>query len=121
MELTKDMQRLVNFIKSCGWWVQEEDIDEEYTILLIGKYSPAGQDFSISVEAEENSVDSFLDNLYETYSNFDVSYETYIWLDSSGHGKDSAPYDMKDLYEDMEWCQEEMLKLWRYLNGVFRD
>lgn len=120
MELTKDIEKLIEHIKRCNWWVHEEEVNEDYTILLIGKYSPAGQDFSISVEAEENSVGSFLDNLYETYSDFDVSYKTYIWLDSFGHGKDGAPYDMKDLYEDMEWCQEEILNLWRFLYDIYR-
>ena len=121
MELTKDIEKLIEYIKRYNWWVQEEEVNEDYTILMIGKYSPAGQDFSITVEAEENSVYSFLDNLYDRYSDFDVSYEAYIWLDSSGHGKNGAPYDMKDLYEDMEWCEKEILELWRSLNEVYRD
>lgn len=120
MELTKDIEKLIEYIKRYNWWVQEEEVNEDYTILMIGKYSPAGQDFSITVEAEENSVDSFLYNLFEKYSDFDVSYEAYLWLDSSGHGKDGAPYDMKDLYEDMEWCQEEILNLWRFLDNIYR-
>ena len=120
MELTKDIEKLIEYIQRYNWWVQEEEVNEDYTILMIGKYSPAGQDFSITVEAEENSVYSFLYNLFERYSDFDVSYETYLWLDGSGHGKDGAPYDMKDLYKDMEWCQEEILDLWRFLDNIYR-
>ena len=28
-----------------------------------------------------------------------------LWLDSDGHGKNGAPYHMRDLLEDMEACE----------------
>lgn len=37
-----------------------------------------------------------------------MSYETYLWLDSNGHGKNDAPYDMKDVYEDVEWWRDSL-------------
>ena len=27
-------------------------------------------------------------------------------MDNTGHGKDGAPHDMKDVYEDMKTCHE---------------
>ena len=74
-------------------------------ICEFGKYSPAGQDFNFAVDIGEN-IDEFCDNVRAVYSDFDVSYETYLWLDNTGHGTNGCPYDMKDAYEDMEECGE---------------
>ena len=68
------------------------------------KYSPAGQDFSFSINA--NTLDELLRKIVEYHYDYDPSEEAYLWLDSTGHGKNGAPYDMKDLYEDMEACRE---------------
>ena len=29
-----------------------------------------------------------------------MSYETYIWLDSFGHGKNGAPHELEDVLND---------------------
>ena len=47
-----------------------------------------------------------------------MCYETYLWLDSDGHGKNGAPYDMKDLYEDMEACREIIYELYEIVEAV---
>ena len=86
MESTKDIEKLIEYIKRCNWWVQEEEVNEDYTILLIGKYSPAGQDFSITVEAEENSVDSFLYNLLEQTGCAYISERTSCTANRKIHG-----------------------------------
>ena len=91
----KNIKELLNKIEGLGWEVDEYDND--YTLQ---QYSPLGQDFSIAIQAD--NVDDFIKEIYNRYENFDCSYETYIWLDDKGHGVNGAPYDMKDLYEDME-------------------
>lgn len=40
-----------------------------------------------------------------------IAKETYTCLDHSGHGINGAPYDMRDVYNDMEECQDEIEKL----------
>lgn len=59
-----------------------------------------------------NNADKCVDEIKNVLDNFDVSYETYLWLDESGHGKNGAPYDMRDLYEDMEAVEEMISKLY---------
>lgn len=83
-----------------------------------GKYSNAGQDFSITIDTEGDPA-LFLNNIYERYSNFDVSEEAALWLDESGHGKNGAPYDMKDVYEDMEECRDNILELHSELKDYY--
>lgn len=78
--------------------------EETEGIIRIGKFSSAGQDFSFYTEIGE-TPEELQDNILARYEDFDVSQEAYYWLDDSGHGKNGAPYDMKDVYEDMEECQ----------------
>ena len=96
-----------------GWSVYVEDETEDNICFDFGKYSPAGQDFHVSAELEDMEIETLMDNLNSRYANFDCSEETYLWLDSTGHGTNGAPYDMKDLYEDMEACQEMIMELYR--------
>ena len=37
---------------------------------------------------------------------YDVSYETYLWLDNTGHGKNGAPYELEDILEDIKACEQ---------------
>ena len=102
----KTIEQVLNKIKELGWSVDKYDDCYE-----LGTYSPAGQDFSITVDKNDD-IKYFIENIYETYLDFDVSYEASLWLDEYGHGKNGAPYDMKDVYEDMEWCEEAILELY---------
>lgn len=72
--------------------------------VCFSKYSPARQDFSISFDVSPDMTD-FIPSLNQRIADYDVSEEAYVWLDESGHGKNGAPYDMKDLYEDIEACK----------------
>lgn len=105
----KTIEEILEKIKELGWSVEEfEDYYE------LGIYSPAGQDFNIAVKKDDD-IKYFIGNIYEAYSDFDVSYETYLWLDETGHGTNGAPYDMKDAYEDMKWCEEAIYELYEDL------
>lgn len=109
--------KIIEIAEANGWSVYIEDESEGNICFDFGKYSPAGQDFHVSAELENNEPDTLTDNLYARYSDFDVSSETYLWLDNDGHGKNGAPYDMKDLYEDMEACQEMIMDLYNIFNN----
>lgn len=107
---------LIEKIEETGFSVDHEDGN----IYYFGKFSSAGQDFGFSIDTED-SIEVFANNTLEYYNNFDVSYEAYIWLDESGHGKNGAPYDMKDVYEDMEECREFIKELYDLLMEVIHD
>lgn len=112
--MNKELQKLLDRAEELEWCVQQECGN----VYLFSKFSPLGQDFNISVDTEDDP-NLFLHNLDQTYLNFDVSEETYYWLDSSGHGKNGAPYDMKDLYEDMEACEAMIMSLHAELETFF--
>lgn len=86
------------YAKKRGW-----DADYALGTATFNWISPAGRDFCIEIEAE--NLEELIKGLEGFLSGFDVSEEAYIWLDSSGHGKNGAPYDMRDVYNDMENCE----------------
>ena len=108
--MKKEFKKLFEKIEKLGWKVNVES-DE---LVSLSKYSPAGHDFYIDVDMEDN-IDDFIENKYTCYDTFDVSYETYLWLDDTGHGRNGAPYDMRDLYNDMETCKNNIYKLYQEL------
>lgn len=108
-EEMEDMKNMLNKIEELGWSVYG-DIETGFEF---GKFSDMGQDFHISLFAE-NEKDLTV-SIYDYYNNFDVSEEACIWLDDTGHGVNGAPYDMIDVYKDMEQCKEMILELYEDL------
>lgn len=107
----KFSKKLTNAIEAAGFSIYHEDGN----VYDFGKYSSAGQDFHFSIDTEED-IGSFSYNILEYYNNFDVSEEAYYWLDDFGHGKNGAPYDMRDLYNDMEECEGFIYELYEIVS-----
>lgn len=79
------------------------------------KYSPAGQDFTMCLQATNNE-DVIFANLIEDYMNsYDPEEEAMLWSEESGEydennepirvGANGAPQDWDDLVNDMEACK----------------
>lgn len=122
--MDKKFGKIYKIAERKGWQVDCYYVDEKETMVNFSfeKYSPAGQDFYFEVSVpNDDDEDIFYDNvedaIYTYWEGFDVCYETYIWLDETGHGRNGAPYDMKDLYEDMQACEDMIHDLWLALEG----
>lgn len=103
--------------------ILEHDFDvqqEDGNICLISNFSPCGQDCNASIDTEDDA-ERFVENIREYANDFDVSYETYLWLDDTGHGKNGAPYDMKDVYEDMQWWKDSLQELADTLENALNE
>ena len=103
------LDRVIEIAESLDWNVHEYETD-----ITFQKYSSAGQDFNITVNKYTDYQD-FCTDLYEQYMSYDPSSEAYLWLDSDGHGKNGAPYEMDDVYNDCVECEEMIGELWRAL------
>jgi hypothetical protein len=101
-------KKLTNAIEAADFSIYQEDEN----CYRFGKYSSEGQDFSFCIDTE-GDMSSFMYNILNYYNDFDVSEEAYIWLDDTGHGRNGAPYDMKDVYEDMEECHGFIYELYK--------
>lgn len=104
-------EKLVKLIEEADFSITYEGDNSIY----FGKYSPYGQDFGFSVEMTD-SIDGLACNIIDYYEDFDVSYESSLWIDESGHGKNGAPYELKDIIEDMESCEEYINELYRIID-----
>lgn len=103
--------KLIAKLEAHDFTVRREEDEWEF-----GKYSPAGQDFWFTVYA--NDIDELAEKVLDYYENFDVSEEAYLWLDHSGHGKNGAPYDMKDVYEDMKACEDYIDEVYEIIQEI---
>jgi len=91
--------------------IQDAIEDAGFSIALVGdglyefgKYSDEGCDFRFEVDIG-NSTREFAQNIWYFFESFDVSTESYKWLDENGHGKNGAPYEMIDVYNDTVQCK----------------
>lgn len=119
--MNKKIEKIYEIAEREGWEVSHTVCQGEISFEF-SKLSPAGQDFcftrDVDYEDDEDYVFSELrDAVYRYWENFDVCEETYIWLDETGHGKNGAPENMKDLYEDMQACEDMIHDLWLALEG----
>lgn len=87
------------------------------------KTTPKGLDFSFEVDIGDN-ISDFAKNIHNTFMDYDVSYETYLWLDNTGHGKNGAPYELEDVLEDIKDCEQYIndahIIVCRYIDGLRR-
>lgn len=118
--MDKKFEKIYEIAEREGWQVDYSYSGEKdaWVIFSFYKDSPAGRDFyfEVSVPNDDDEYviyDSVADAIYTYFEGFDVSYETYIWLDEEGHGKNGAPYDMIDVYKDTESCEKMIDDLWR--------
>lgn len=111
-----DSDPLPHFIETIRPLIESHDytVVEDDSYYHFGKYSSYGQDFGFYIE-KEGTVEEFIDSIYDYYNDYDVSEAAYLWLDKFGHGKNGAPYDMKDVYEDMKECEGFILDLYELL------
>lgn len=86
------------------------NIDINKDFITFQRYSSANQDFSFEV-ANSGDLEEIFDDVESYCKHFDVSEQAYLWLDNTGHGKNGAPYEMIDVYKDMEECYNEIEKL----------
>lgn len=104
------IEKMLDKIKELGWGVR---VDGNF--ITVGKYSPAGMDYSFDVDItdfeKEDSIltaaELFVEAIHSVIDDFDPSYEAYLWLDNTGHGRNGAPYNMRDLYDVLQYEFEE--------------
>lgn len=104
------IDKVIELAESLDWnvTVDGNDVDFQY-------YTNYGQDCHMNITLTED-FDKFTDEIYSYYENYDVSEETALWVDESGHGKNGAPYDIEDILNDMKEFESAIHELWKKLN-----
>lgn len=104
----KDLtDKIVRCAEDKGWKVDTDTKQSKgLTLFEFSQYTLAGQDFSFRATMKANHLDSLITDMEEYHEGFDVDSEAYLWLDSNGHGKNGAPYRMRDVLDDMEEAEK---------------
>lgn len=95
--------KVIDTANKKGW--QAKVTVEQYNPIdewCFSTYTSTGQDLNVEVQMDERDVSTLITNLEDYFEAYDPEAETMLWLDSDGHGKNGAPYHMKDVLADME-------------------
>ena len=66
-------------------------------------------DFFEESRVPAKNTQRFIWALQAAAHEYDVCYQTYLCLDTTGHGKNGYPYDMKDCYDDRSGVKDRLL------------
>ena len=106
------IEQIIAIAEQLGWQVKTDTDKPNLVVFDFQQYTPHGQDFSFSVEMKGNDTDSLLQEVETYYEDFDPDYEAYLWIGTDGHGKNGAPYRIKDIVSDMEQAEAMIEKLY---------
>lgn len=111
-DISHGLKAMLDKAEEMDWsfdvWI--EGSRDSRTYAELGKYSPAGEDFSMIIDFDkDNQVESFLRNLRGYYEDFDVDDHAEMWLPSRGKG--GCPSSIKALVENAEAIENMILEL----------
>lgn len=109
---TKELiQRITDIAEEKGWSVDVEDERQSNIRFEFQRYTKYGQGFHFNAGMQGEDVDTLIDSVKEYYEGFDPDYEACLWIGDDGHGRNGAPYHIKDIVEDMEDADEKIYVL----------
>ena len=117
--VSKELQRMLNKAEELDWsyTVYEEPSQNNRHYAELGKYSPAGEDFSMIIDFDvEDQAESFLKDLQDYSNNYDADDHAEMWLPERGKG--GCPSSLKELLDDAEAIGEMVKELYIKLDGV---
>lgn len=113
MNLKNIKDYIENKLEKTQWTVDVTINNEEKRVdVCLEIYSPAGRDVCVEFTFEDGTTKKQIHSEFESYyESYDVSYETYLWLDWDGHGKNGAPYELEKVLIDTQWVENELSEL----------
>lgn len=112
--MVSNLANIIDITRELHWEMQYDKYCCE-----LRKKSPGGLEFFFDINispdlSQSEIVARFMANFHWQIRNFDPSYEASIYLDDTGHGNASlnAPFDMRDVYNEMLHCKEMMIELY---------
>lgn len=114
------IEQITTVATSLGWQVSTDTSTPNIVEFEFSQYTPAGQDFDFCVEMQDNDIDGLLKEIERYYEAYDPDYEAYLWIGSDGHGKNGAPYHIKDIVSDMEAAEEMINTLYETLKTALQ-
>lgn len=118
MELTwKDVE---DKIAQMGFSFLNRETNGDLYQIEIEKYY-GGKDEIFTLQCEKGKPESIVEAFKELYENYDVDYEVSLWIGEDGHGKNGAPYHIKDILENMTAIEEDLKKSMDEMNNYIQN
>lgn len=114
------IEQITAVATNLGWNVEADTRKKKVVEFDFQRYTRMGQDFSFSIEMKGNDTESLVSGIEEFYENFDPDYEAYLWIGTDGHGKNCAPYHIKDIVSDMEDAEAMIKTLYETLKTAIQ-
>lgn len=102
MTAQEKIQKVTEISQSKGWSISVDDKNKSNIQFDFQRYTNYGQDFNFSAEMKCEDIDTLIADMEQYFEGFDTDYEAYLWIGNDGHGKNGAPYHIKDIVSDME-------------------
>lgn len=118
------MNDFLKLAEDLGWSYNVSDTPNERgeVCVELEKYSPQGQDFIATIWFEDENEHNFIKALREYWQDFDPDEEACKWIGEDGHGKNGAPYSIRDILDDMEDCKSMLRELYiAFYNKAYPD
>lgn len=119
MNIQENIRKVTDIAQSNGWSVNMEDKDKSNIRFEFQRYTMYGQDFSFNAEMYDKEIDTLIDAIKQYFKCFDPDYEASLWIGEDGHGKNGAPYHIKDIVADMEDAEVRICELLNALETEF--
>lgn len=111
MTTQEQIRKVTDIAQEKGWSISVEDENKTSIQFEFQRYTKYGQDFLFNADMQGEDIDSLIASVKEYYEGFDPDYEAYLWIGDDGHGKNGAPYHIKDIVADMEDAEEQIYEL----------
>lgn len=112
----KNINEIIDIAEDLGWTAK---YNEENGILSLQIWTPQSQDFNTDIDIKQGWFpDDAIASIYFYWESFDISKHTYLWLDETGHGKNGAPFDMLDVYNDFKWVSDRLYDLYEEIKNI---
>ena len=118
-DISRGLKMLLDKAEEMGWnWETYIEPGSRRTYVEIGQSSPAGEDFSMTIDFdEENQADSFKDSLESYYEDFDIDEHIEMWIEAKRSGTSGVP-STRELVKDAEAIDGMILELSQALQKV---
>ena len=119
MTAQEKIQKVTEISQSKGWSISVDDKIKSNIQFDFQRYTNYGQDFNFSAEMKCEDIDTLIADMEQYFEGFDPDYEAYLWIGNDGHGKNGAPYHIKDIVSDMEEAEKQIHDLLEALETEF--
>lgn len=112
MDIQDTIDRITECAEAKGWSVHtSKNPKTGIWQFEFSQFTKAGQDFNFSADMKDGDPDSLIKSVREFYEDFDPDGEAYLWIGKDGHGRNGAPYHIRDIVADMEDAEDMVLDL----------